>query len=177
MSEPILKSREHFIQGMSRISNFWGFPKAMGAIYGAIYLSPDPISLDQLVEQAGVSKGAVSTNVRQLERLNMVHRHLVVGDRKDYYTAETDFWKMIKSILQQREQNEFDKALGTVTESLALAEQSVEDPNLAAFYKERIGAMQSFFKTLDSLVSTAMALEGLVSLSVVRTMLEKAGKK
>ncbi len=37
--------------------------------------------------------------------------------------------------------------------------------------------MQSFFKTLDSLVSAAMALEGLVSLSAVRTMLEKAGKK
>ena len=58
--------QEHFIQGMSRISNFWGFPRAMGAIYGAIYLSPAPVSLDELVEQVGVSKGSVSTNVRQL---------------------------------------------------------------------------------------------------------------
>ena len=173
----LTSSREHFIQGMSRISNFWGFPKAMGAIYGAIYLSPNPISLNQLVEQSGVSKGAVSTNVRQLERLNMVHRHLKVGDRKDYYTAETDFWKIIKSILRQREKNEFDKALGTVTESLTLAGQTNEDPELRAFYKGRMGAMQSFFKTLDSLVSAAMALEGLVSLSAVRNMLEKAGKQ
>jgi DNA-binding transcriptional regulator GbsR (MarR family) len=173
----LTRSRQHFIQGMSRISNFWGFPKAMGAIYGAIYLSPNPVSLDELVEQAGVSKGAVSTNVRQLERFNMVHRHLVVGDRKDYYTAETDFWKMIKSILQQREQHEFDKALGTVAESLELAEQAGEDPELSAFYQERMGAMESFFKTLDSLFSAAMALDGLVSLSTIRTMLEKAGKK
>jgi DNA-binding transcriptional regulator GbsR (MarR family) len=178
MSEPTLdESRNHFVQGMSRISNFWGFPKAMGAIYGAIYLTPEPVSLDELVEQVGVSKGAVSTNVRQLERLNMVHRHLQVGDRKDYYTAETDFWKIIKSILQQREQHEFDKALETVAESLHLAEEAGEDPELSAFYQERMGAMQSFFKTLDSLVSAAMALEGLVSLSVVRSMLEKAGKK
>ncbi|MFN2145764.1 MAG: GbsR/MarR family transcriptional regulator [Anaerolineales bacterium] len=177
MSETIANAREHFIQGMSRISNFWGFPRAMGAIYGAIYLSPNPISLDELVEQAGVSKGAVSTNVRQLERFNMVHRHLVVGDRKDYYTAETDFWKMIKSILEQREQNEFDKALGTVAESLEMAQQSDEDPELAAFYKDRMGAMQSFFKTLDSLFSAFLALEGLVTLSSLRAMLEKAGKK
>jgi DNA-binding transcriptional regulator GbsR (MarR family) len=173
----LVDARKHFIQGLSRISNFWGFPKAMGAVYGAIYLSPDPITLDQLVEQAGVSKGAVSTNVRQLERLNMVHRHLIVGDRKDYYTAETDFWKMIKSILQQREQNEFDKALGTVSESLEMTAQAEEDPELSAFYNERMGAMQSFFETLDSLVSAAMALEGLVSLSAVRNMLVKAGKK
>jgi len=178
MTKPTLsESRNHFVQGMSRISNFWGFPKAMGAIYGAIYLSPDPVNLDELVEQVSVSKGAVSTNVRQLERLNMVHRHLQVGDRKDYYTAETDFWKIIKSILQQREQHEFDKALETVAESLHLAEEAEEDPELSAFYQERMGAMQSFFKTLDSLVSAAMALEGLVSLSVVRSMLERAGKK
>jgi DNA-binding transcriptional regulator GbsR (MarR family) len=177
MTESTLNSsRQHFIQGMSRISNFWGFPKAMGAIYGAIYLSPHPISLDELVEQAGVSKGAVSTNVRQLERFNMVHRHLVVGDRKDYYTAETDFWKMIKSILSQREQQEFDKAISSVTESLALAEQSDEDPELSAFYQERMGAIQSFFKTLDSLFSAFMALEGLVSPSAIRNILEKAGK-
>ena len=39
----LTESREHFIQGMSRISNFWGFPRAMGAIYGAIYLSPEPV--------------------------------------------------------------------------------------------------------------------------------------
>lgn len=178
MTEPTLtSSRQHFIQGMSRISNFWGFPKAMGAIYGAIYLSPEPISLDELVEQAGVSKGAVSTNVRQLERFNMVHRHMVVGDRKDYYTAETDFWKMIKTILSQREQHEFDKAINSVTESLGLAEEAGEDPELRSFYQERMGAMKSFFKTLDKLFSAAMALEGLVSLSAISTLLEKAGKK
>ncbi len=169
-------AHQHFVQGMSRISNFWGFSKAMGAIYGAIYLSPEPVSLDELVEQVSVSKGAVSTNVRQLERLNMVHRHLQVGDRKDYYTAETDFWKIIKSILAQREQHEFDKALSTVTESLEMASQAEEDIELSAFYQERIGAMQSFFKTLDSLVSAAMALEGLVSLSVLRNLLDKAKK-
>ena len=177
MSETKLtEAHQHFVQGMSRISNFWGFPKAMGAIYGAIYLSPTPLTLDNLVEQVGVSKGAVSTNVRQLERLNMVHRHLEVGDRKDYYIAETDFWKMIKSILSQREQHEFDKAINTVSESLEMAGDTDEDAELSAFYQERMKAMQSFFKTLDSMFSAFLALEGLVSLSAIRSMLEKAGK-
>ncbi|NJN53344.1 MAG: helix-turn-helix domain-containing protein [Anaerolineae bacterium] len=86
----------------------------MGALYGSIYLSPQPVSLDELVEQVGVSKGAVSTNVRTLERLGMVHKHLEVGDRKDYYTAETDFWKVIRGVLREREQQEFDLALRAV---------------------------------------------------------------
>ena len=111
MNNKMMEAREHFIQGISRIAHFWGFPKAMGAIYGAIYLSPSPITLDDLVTQVGVSKGAVSTSVRSLERLNMVHKHIKVGDRKDYYTAEEDFWKIIKSILKEREKSEFDRAI------------------------------------------------------------------
>lgn len=168
------KARQHFIQGMSQISSFWGFPKAMGAIYGAIYLSPDPISLDELVEQVGVSKGAVSTNVRQLERMNMVHRHLQVGDRKDYYLAETDFWQIIRSILRQRQEQEFDRALGTVTESLALVDEGGEDSEQSEFYRQRMKAMQTFFKSFDSLVSAVLALEGLMSLSTLRNALEQS---
>ena len=80
--DSLQQARDHTIQGLSRISHFWGFPKGMGAIYGAVYLSPNPVSLDELVETVGISKGAVSTNVRQLERLGLVHKHIEIGERK-----------------------------------------------------------------------------------------------
>ena len=178
MTDEVLnQAQQHFIQGMSRISNFWGFPKAMGAIYGAIYLAPTPICLDDLVEQASVSKGAVSTNVRQLERLGMVHKHIKLGERRDFYSAENDFWKIIKGILKEREQSEFDRALHTVNESLEMLTDSEEDAELAEFYRQRMENMRSFFKTLDSLISAIMALESLVSLSALKTMIEKTEKK
>ena len=178
MNETIKSAREHFIQGMSRISHFWGFPKAMGAIYGAIYLSPSPTSLDELVEHVGVTKGAVSTNVRQLERLGMVHKYIIVGERKDYYLAETDFWEVAKGILQEREKSEFDQALRTVGESLEILDgnENGDDGELNDFYHERMHAMKSFFETLDSLVSAILAVEGLVSLNALRNFLGKKSK-
>jgi DNA-binding transcriptional regulator GbsR (MarR family) len=176
METNLFTAQQHFIQGMSRISSFWGFPRAMGAIYGAIYLSPAPLSLDEIVEQVSVTKGAVSANVRQLERIGMVHKHIQVGDRKDYYTAETDFWQIIKGILQEREQQEFDKALKTVDESLEMVEGAQDDPELTQFYLERMGAMQSFFRALDNLVSAILALESLVSLSALKNLVERAAK-
>ena len=176
METNLATAQQHFIQGMSRISSFWGFPRAMGAIYGAIYLSPTALSLDEIVEHVGVTKGAVSTNVRQLERIGMVHKQIQVGDRKDYYTAETDFWEIIKGILQEREQSEFDKALKTVDESLGMVKEAEDDPELAQFYLERMGTMQAFFKTLDNLVSAILALESLVSLSALKNLVERAAK-
>lgn len=164
---PLQRSRDNFILGMTRISHFWGFPKAMGAIYGAIYLSPQPTSLDELVEQASVTKGAVSTNVRHLERLGMVHKIVRIGERKDYYTAETDFWKVIKGLLREREKSEFDRALRSVDDSLALLDPkaakglSSEEAALAGFYRQRMNAMQAFFRSLDQLVAMVMAFDNL----------------
>ena len=180
MNEQISSAHQNFIQGISRISNFWGFPKAMGAIYGAIYLSPTPLSLDDLVAQVAVSKGAVSTNVRQLERLGMIHKHLVLGDRKDYYSAETDFWKIIKGILREREKSEFDTALRSVSDSLDMVKSAndlpPEEAELADFYRQRMQNMQSFFQTLDNLVATALALEEL-RLSTLGKLFTKAAEE
>lgn len=163
MDKQIIAARENFINGISRIAHFWGFPKAMGAIYGAIYLSPTPFSLDQIVDQVGVTKGAVSTSVRTLERLNMVHKHLKVGDRKDYYTAETDFWKIIKGILREREKSEFDIALRSVNESMAMLpdKDHGDDAETGEFYRGRMKAMRDFFDRLDGIVGTVLALDEL----------------
>jgi DNA-binding transcriptional regulator GbsR (MarR family) len=170
------QARDHTIQGLSRISHFWGFPKGMGAIYGAVYLSPTPVSLDELVETVGISKGAVSTNVRQLERIGLVHKHIEIGERKDFYTAETDFWKVVKGILMEREKSEFDLAIRTVSESAEMISSdkdlSPEDAELASFYQKRLSNLSDFFKSLDNLVATLMALESLKS-----GVLERFGRK
>jgi DNA-binding transcriptional regulator GbsR (MarR family) len=164
MTNVLFSARDNFIQGISRITNFWGFPKAMGAIYASIYLSPEPITLDEICKQVGVTKGSVSTNIRNLERLGLVHKQIIVGDRKDYYLAETDFWKTVKGILKEREKNEFDLAIKSVGQSLELvknAELDETDIELAGFYKERMMMLKSFFDSLDNLVATIIALDDL----------------
>jgi len=134
------------------------------------------MTLDDLVESVGISKGAASTHVRSLERLQMIHKHFRVGDRKDYFEAETDHWKIIKSILMEREKHEFDKALRTVTESLEITSKAVakgDEKQRASFYVERMKKMESFFKTIDGIVATLIAIDELKSSSIGRLL----GKK
>ena len=162
MDDEIKKAHEHFIKGLSRIAYFWGFSKAMGATYGTIYLSPKPLTLDDIVKRVGISKGAVSTNVRYLERLGMVHKRIKIGDRKDYYIAETEFWKLIKGILREREKNEFDRALRTVGESLDMvqcAKMKKSDAELTCFYIDRMEKMKVFFDKIDKIVAMILALD------------------
>jgi DNA-binding transcriptional regulator GbsR (MarR family) len=171
MGETLEDARQHFIQGLSGISQFWGYPKAMGAIYAVLYLSPEPLSLEEIAAQSGISKGAASTNLRALDRLKMVHKQVRIGERRDFYVAEIDFWKMVRGILQERQKSEFDHAIRTVGESLEMIRPAEIDPvsaGQADFYRQRLQAMQSFFHTLDNLVATILALDELRSGAIQR---------
>ena len=99
MPQSLIKIKQDFTEGLSQISRFWGFPKGMGAIFAVLYLSPTPLALDEIVQETGLTKGAISTEIRALARMGLVHRSTKLGDRKDYYEAESDFYAAIKSIL------------------------------------------------------------------------------
>ena len=163
MNEELTQLKQDFIEGLSQISKFWGFPKGMGAIFAVLYLSPSALSLDELVEQTGLTKGAISTNVRALARMGLVRPSAKLGDRKDYYEAETDFYKSIRAILKERQNSEFDSAVQSVRETLEKLEAGVgaEDEAERQFLLERVRALQSFFDALDGLVRAVVRLEGL----------------
>lgn len=164
--------KQSFVEGMSGISQFWGFPKGVGAIFGILYLSATPLSLDELVEQTGLSKGAISTNVRTLSRLGLIHPVNRLGDRKDYYQAETDFYKAIRAILRERQSNEFDRAVASVRDTLQKLEADTGIPDAErTFLTERVRALKEFFDALDSLNSAVARLDSL-GLNTVQTVLK-----
>ena len=163
MSEQLTQLKQDFTEGLSQISKFWGLPKGMGAIFAVLYLSPESLSLDELVKQTGLTKGAISTNVRALARMGLVRPSTKLGDRKDYYEAETDFYKSIRAILKERQNSEFDSAIRSVRETLEKLETGTgaEDETERHFLLERVRALQSFFDTLDNLFNAIIRLESL----------------
>jgi DNA-binding transcriptional regulator GbsR (MarR family) len=172
MTHPLDHARETLVQGMSQISLFWGFPKGMGAIFAVLYLSPVPLSLDDLVAQTGLTKGGISTNVRSLARLGLIHPSARLGDRKDYYSAETDFYRAVRVILKERRDSDFDRAVATVRTTLEKLEAGAGgDGPERAFLVERLQALKDFFDALDALVNAVTRLEDL-GLNTVQTVLK-----
>jgi len=157
----LTKIKKDFTQGLSQISRFWGFPKGMGAIFGVLYLSPTPLALDEIVQETGLTKGAISTEIRALARMGLVHRSSKLGDRRDYYEAEPDFYAAIRSILKERQNNEFDRAVRSVRDTLEIMEKDWVDDEEWNFVYERVQALQDFFDAIDSLTRAVVRLEKL----------------
>ena len=155
--------KQNFVQGMRGISQFWGFPKAMGAIFAVLYSSSTPLSLDEIVESTGLTKGSISTNVRTLTRMGLIHPVTRIADRKDYYEAESDFYKSVQTILKGRQNNEFDRAINSVKETLNQLEsgEGSFDKKERAFLIERLKALQDFFDAIDNITRAISKLDSL----------------
>ncbi|TMC46654.1 MAG: MarR family transcriptional regulator, partial [Chloroflexi bacterium] len=84
-----------FVEGMgaaaatSRI-----LTQLQGRIFGLLYLSSGPVTLDELTDELQQSKSNVSVSVRGLIDWQLVRRVRLPGSRKDHYEAATDFWRV-----------------------------------------------------------------------------------
>jgi DNA-binding transcriptional regulator GbsR (MarR family) len=86
----------------------------MGRIFGLLYLSPEPLPRPEIQRRLAISVGSASMTLKALLRWGVVHRVRVPGKRADHYAAETDFWKMISRVLDERERQEIAAAVATV---------------------------------------------------------------
>jgi DNA-binding transcriptional regulator GbsR (MarR family) len=164
MDENLAAVQDSTVAGLGRLAGFFGFSELMGRLYGTLLLSPEPLSLDQLAEGLQISKGSVSMNMRSLERWGMAKEVWVRGERKKYYMAESDFWKVIRNVLGGRELREVRVALqvlGKSVEQLRAAEDELppDEQRRAAYVLERIGDLQTFFQVAQ------LGLEALLSSS------------
>src|SRR5262245_53099642 len=90
---PVLSAvNDSMLDGLGQLADYFGYNKVIGKMYGALLLSPNPMSLDDLMNHLEVSKASVSMNMRLLENLGIVKEVWVRGDRRKFYEAETDFW-------------------------------------------------------------------------------------
>jgi DNA-binding transcriptional regulator GbsR (MarR family) len=163
MDDTVHDLQHGIMETMGKITSFWGFSKIMGQLYGLLYLSPKALTLDEMAENLAISKGNVSINIRALDRWNMVRQVWVKGDRKDFYEAETDFWKIIRGVLKEREKKEFDNALASIGGLRKRGEEILKKSKSAesAFAVDRLKKLEDFITTMDQLVGILLTLEDL----------------
>jgi DNA-binding transcriptional regulator GbsR (MarR family) len=108
------RARDLGIDTCGRIAEFWGFTRTMGRTFGLLYLSREPLPQSEIQKRLGISAGSASMTLAALGRWGVVHRVWVRGQRREHYQAETDFWKMISGVLNERERREIGVAVEVV---------------------------------------------------------------
>ncbi|MAU09364.1 MAG: hypothetical protein CL607_06050 [Anaerolineaceae bacterium] len=155
---------DSMLDGLGQLADYFGFSKVLGQLYGTLMLSATPLSLDDMVERLDISKASVSMNMRSLEHMGMVRQVWVRGGggRRKYYEAETDYWKIISSLLNGREMRDVERAIHVMTENskklkVAMPEMADENQEVARVYMQRIAQMQTLFQFAQLMISSILA--------------------
>lgn len=175
MENTLEKAKEDLIQELGRLSGFAGFNKVMGQMYGLLYLNKEPVSLGEIAEQLGISKGNASLNIRYMERWGLIHPISKKGDRRDYYQAETDFWKIFRGILNERDKKEIEHtlhALKNIRESVSTPENEEESPE-RSLYQERLEHMLDFGNAAYQMLQAFLAMDKFIINSLRPPGIEK----
>src|SRR3954470_17004123 len=85
------------------IIEHWGFRKGLGRVWTVLFLAADPQPAAMIGERLSMSSGAVSMALTELQRWGVVRRVWRPGERKEFFEAETDFWRMISKVFDERE--------------------------------------------------------------------------
>jgi DNA-binding transcriptional regulator GbsR (MarR family) len=117
--DDLRRARDLGIDTCGRIAEFWGFTRTMGRAFGLLYLSHEPLPQAEIQARLGISAGSASMTLAALGRWGVVHRVWVRGQRLHHYEAETDFWKMISGVLNERERREIGAAVEAVARGVA----------------------------------------------------------
>ena len=90
------KARQEMVEVGSRICQILGLPRSTGQIFGLLYLSAEPLSLNQMSSMLGISKGSASIGTRQLAAWAAIRKVWIPGDRRDYYEVIEDLGQLIR---------------------------------------------------------------------------------
>jgi HTH-type transcriptional regulator, glycine betaine synthesis regulator len=138
----------------------WGFRKALGRVWTVLYLSREPLAAAEISKRLRMSAGAVSTTLHELQRWGVVKRVWKPGERKEFFDAETDFWKMISRVVNERERFLAESVRMRLEEATDVAEsgpRSAEREHVADRLKRLVSFAVVAQTVLDSFVRSQRA--------------------
>lgn len=105
------ESQERFIALWGQMASSWGIPRSMAEVHALLYLSDETLNTDDVMARLDISRGSASMTLRSLLDWGIISRVHRRGDRKEYFSAEQDVWKLFRTILRERKKREIEPLL------------------------------------------------------------------
>ena len=104
----LTEAKQQFISSWGAFGTQWGINRTMAQIHALLLVSVNSLTQDDIMEQLSISRGNVNMNIRELIGWGLVDRVIISGERKEYFTAEKDIWKVATQIIKERKKRELD---------------------------------------------------------------------
>ncbi len=137
---------QKYILHWGEMGTRWGVNRTVSQIHALLYLSPAPLTAEDIAQLLSVARSNVSTSIKELQSWGLVALVPTLGDRRDFFTARGDTWEMLMTIIEERKKREIEPTLTLLRQCVLELDEDRETP---AEVKSRIEQMLNFVSTLS----------------------------
>jgi DNA-binding transcriptional regulator GbsR (MarR family) len=153
----LTEARQQFISNWGAFGTHWGINRTMAQIHALLMISPDALSQDDIMAELNISRGNANMNIRELINWGLVERVIVTGERKEFFSAEKDIWKVVRQIVKERKKRELEPML-QLLDKLENTEGDKKDKHMKAFL-DTVGSIKKLSKQADKTLDTMIKAE------------------
>jgi DNA-binding transcriptional regulator GbsR (MarR family) len=128
----LVEGKEKFIQAWGTLGSSWGINRTMAQVHALLLISPDALSAEDIMEELNISRGNANMNIRTLIDWGLVSKELKPGERKEFFSAEKNIWKVATQVVRERRKRELEPVL-KVLQELSDIEGDKKDKRVKAF--------------------------------------------
>ncbi len=150
-------ARDEFVTQWGVMGSSWGINRTMAQIHALLMITPRALTTDEVMEELKISRGNAHMNLRELVGWGLVRSVIRKGERKEYFEAEKDVWKMFCIITRERKRREIRPAINVLKDCLDRAED-LKSPEAVAFTRQT-RALCEFMEMADGVLSKVVRSE------------------
>ncbi|WP_416148558.1 GbsR/MarR family transcriptional regulator [Salipaludibacillus sp. HK11] len=153
------KARDRFISEIAKNIHLYNITSSVGRLYGTVFFSDNPMTLDEMSESLGMSKTSMSTGIRALSEADMVERVWEKGVRKDLYKTEDDWYKSFSNVFISRWRNAAELNMGAIKETKQMMMNLYEETdskdiqNKVNHDLEKLREAEAYYQWLNEVVA------------------------
>lgn len=113
-AQQLKEARDEFVAQWGALGSQWGINRTMAQIHALLMTAPEPLSTDEVMEELSISRGNAHTNLKELVAWGLVRVVVRKGERREFFEAEKDVWKVFTIVARERKRREIDPALAVL---------------------------------------------------------------
>ena len=139
-----------------RVADLLNLPRSVGELYGVLYISEEPLCLDDLRLKLRISKGSTSQGLKILRSFGAIRKVYVPGDRKDFYVAESSLRKIAGGFASEQIQPHLESG----SERLEQIRVLLEEEGRSEALEERVERLENWQKRANQVLPVVLKLIG-----------------
>ena len=138
-----------FVLHFGEMGSRWGFNRTVGQIYALLFLAPEPLNADQIVDQLGFSRSNVSMGLKELQGWNLVRLVHKPQDRRDHFATPSDIWTILRTLVEERKKREVDPTLSVLRELVMQTPAAPAEQHAQARMSDMLALIETLTRWYD----------------------------